>query len=1151
MPIQLSGSLAITGSITTSTTIGAQGAINTTNATNPTSFTSTASFYTDGGVRVAKDMFVSGTAYFNNMTVYGTQSVQYITSSQLNIGTNLISVNTDTPAIRFGGLAVYDSGSTGLTGSMLWDSEANHWVYSNPSGSSYSGGMLISGPRSSALGSEQGTTFNALMKGQGGDHITSSGIFESGSNVGIGTTSPTEKLSITSGNIQISAGYKLQYSSTAYITPEDNTNGARIVTPGALNIATGGTSVIMTVDGSGYVGIGSTSPSYKLDVQSSGSYAANFQQTTNNTYGAIRVTGNNRGGEIDFYSGSTALGGIWVDSSIGGNMHFALGSGFSEKMFISGSGLVGIGTTSPNSMLNVVGNAATNGLTIKSAGNGGTFPFRVTWASGTDGSMFCVEDNGRVGIGTTSPTRLLELYGAALTSDTPTLRISSADSSGTRKFGIEFYSRTGADVRGKIMADNGGKLYIDDNGGGGIILQANGGTGNVGIGTTSPQGALEVIGLSYFTRSSQSFLLNPNYGGSGTHTQLQVVGNMALAFATNGDNERMRITNAGRVGIGETAPVSALVVSTPSDTNSIGQSGIVIQGSSTLTAGNIMALSFTAIPGTTRARAAVGSIVGSDWGKGNLTFYTRDASDATALTTADERMRITSGGLVGIGTTNPLSRLHIQASEPTLRIVDSDDSGVMFIGNTGGFSYIRPFSRDFRFLNAAGSSLMAITSGGNVGIGTTSPSNLLSVGANAHTSPDETNRILNWYSVGSELHNSVIPAVIGNNNNSTSQPTMVGLSLFNRSTTDNTWSPAITFGGLSTSAGYMNGAAGIAAQLPANSDGNFRGGNLVFYTSGIGAVKGLVEKMRIQHDGNVGIGTTSPSAKFQVTGSSTVVNFQGSGSNIFTVDGTSGRLFSVDDDLTNSLFSVNTIAGLPVIEAFADNTVKLGTYSAASGSTMIVTGSRVGIGTTSPQTPLQILRDTTGNGTNIEEANMAFTVLSAAGQSKISIGASNAGNYGYVQVMQDATSWTSRNLTLQPRGGNVGIGTYTPAYRLEVSTDSAAKPSTNTWTIASDSRVKENIRPYSKGLDALLQINPIEYDYNGKANFIQGYGGIGIIAQDVLGIIPEGVSTYFRKLNPEDEEDTELYNFNSHPLTYIMINAIKELKAEIEVLKNK
>jgi hypothetical protein len=69
--------------------------------------------------------------------------------------------------------------------------------------------------------------------------------------------------------------------------------------------------------------------------------------------------------------------------------------------------------------------------------------------------------------------------------------------------------------------------------------------GNVGIGTSSPQGNLEVVGLTYFTRSSQSTLINPNYGSAGTHSQIQVVGNMALAFATNGDNERMRITSGG------------------------------------------------------------------------------------------------------------------------------------------------------------------------------------------------------------------------------------------------------------------------------------------------------------------------------------------------------------------------------------------------------------------------------------------------------------------------------------------------------------------------------------------------------------------------------------------------------------------------------
>ena len=168
------GSYATTGS---NTFVGAQYISDVSNAI---SFTSTSSLYSDGGLRITKDMYVSGTAYFNNVTVYGTQSISYISSSQLNIGTNIISVNTDTPTIRFGGLSVYDSGSTGLTGSILWDSEANHWVYTNPSGSTYSGGMLISGPRASSLGTEQGTTACALMMGQGGDHITSSAIFHYG-----------------------------------------------------------------------------------------------------------------------------------------------------------------------------------------------------------------------------------------------------------------------------------------------------------------------------------------------------------------------------------------------------------------------------------------------------------------------------------------------------------------------------------------------------------------------------------------------------------------------------------------------------------------------------------------------------------------------------------------------------------------------------------------------------------------------------------------------------------------------------------------------------------------------------------------------------------------------------------------------------------
>jgi hypothetical protein len=135
--------------------------------------------------------------------------------------------------------------------------------------------------------------------------------------------------------------------------------------------------------------------------------------------------------------------------------------------------------------------------------------------------------------------------------------------------------------------------------------------------------------------------------------------------------------------------------------------------------------------------------------------------------------------------------------------------------------------------------------------------------------------------------------------------------------------------------------------------------------------------------------------------------------------------------------------------------------------------------------------------------------------------------------------------------GNVGIGTTSPSYQLQLSTDSAAKPSTNTWTISSDSRLKENITPYTKGLSAIMAINPVNYDYNGKAGFSAIKNNIGVIAQDVLEILPESISTYKAKLEENDAEDTELYNFNSHALTYILINAIKELKAEIDLLKGK
>lgn len=61
----------------------------------------------------------------------------------------------------------------------------------------------------------------------------------------------------------------------------------------------------------------------------------------------------------------------------------------------------------------------------------------------------------------------------------------------------------------------------------------------------------------------------------------------------------------------------------------------------------------------------------------------------------------------------------------------------------------------------------------------------------------------------------------------------------------------------------------------------------------------------------------------------------------FNIDGANGRLFSVTDNLSGSLFSVNDIAGLPIIEAFDDNTVIMGAFNR---NDFVLTGNSLGLG---------------------------------------------------------------------------------------------------------------------------------------------------------------------------------------------------------------
>ena len=68
--------------------------------------------------------------------------------------------------------------------------------------------------------------------------------------------------------------------------------------------------------------------------------------------------------------------------------------------------------------------------------------------------------------------------------------------------------------------------------------------------------------------------------------------------------------------------------------------------------------------------------------------------------------------------------------------------------------------------------------------------------------------------------------------------------------------------------------------------------------------------------------------------------------------------------------------------------------------------------------------------------------------------------------------------------------------------NSAAKPTSGSWAVTSDARLKTNVKPFEYGMDLLDQINPVWFSYNGKANMPTDEEGVGTIAQELQKIAP-------------------------------------------------
>jgi hypothetical protein len=89
------------------------------------------------------------------------------------------------------------------------------------------------------------------------------------------------------------------------------------------------------------------------------------------------------------------------------------------------------------------------------------------------------------------------------------------------------------------------------------------------------------------------------------------------------------------------------------------------------------------------------------------------------------------------------------------------------------------------------------------------------------------------------------------------------------------------------------------------------------------------------------------------------------------------------------------------------------------------------------------------------------------------------------------------------------------------------------------------VQPFTNGLDIITQINPVSFYYNQQSPFQTDKMQVGILAQEL-----EKVAPYMVDKNVTKEFD-DLRSVNNQAYIFLLINAVKELQKEIEILKNK